>query len=144
MNTLANRPTLIAATFTLGFFLIPNKLFAVQAIPISPQDEERASFCLHLLSRGGSTISYQDGRRIQLLGEPLVSTRETSGPSRSGWIAAQAFLSESPSDDLISIQLLECRADLESAMEYYTSHSCGFGHVSGSPWDMLAGARGRN
>ena len=144
MNTLTNRSTLITAIFTLGLLLTPNPLLAVQALPITPHDEERASFCLQLLSRGGSTISHQDGRTIQLLGERLASTPETSGPSRRGWIAAQAFLSESPSNDLISAQLLQCRADLETAMERYTSHSCGFGHVSGSPWDRLAGARDRN
>lgn len=117
--------------------IAPIALWAVMALPIHPEVEREAAFCLGILEGGGSHISFADGRAIQLLGERLSNAPETSPASHEGRLAAARFLSGSPSPEQLTNRLMTCRADLSEIIQGYLWHSCGYGvgALSGD-WSM--------
>lgn len=127
MKNLTHRSKLITAILVGMFSLIPVSVLAVMALRIQPADEQEAAFCLHLLDRAGSEISYLDGRAIQLLGERLANAPDASDPSGRGRVAAEIFLADSPHNGLLSSLLMECRASLAEITERYAWRSCGYG-----------------
>lgn len=107
--------------------VVPIALWAVAAMRIHPEHEREAAFCLAVLEAGGSHINFADGRAIQLLGERLSYFPEASPESQEGRLAAESFLSESPSPERLANRLMTCRTDLFEMIQVYFWRSCGYG-----------------